>query len=290
MKQRKLLIFCILSVLISGTIIGCGAEETNVAKQEEVLKESQEGNQEENQQQIEVKSSEEEESENVQERQDREKQFTINRKVYEDGDVYIEYPYVENLVNEEITDWYNKKFRSVIDICNGDVEEGDLAAGNAVEETFEVTYQSEDMVSILITGNFYAESAAHPCSYMSSYNINLKTGETIGITDKYTPEEIVDDILSGQNCTVLSNVETLEEADEEMVECVKQEISEESREWLLAGMQECDYNFKVGADGKIAEGEDITSKYSIRLKDGTWAIGMDVSHALGDYIIIRYDK
>ena len=36
--------------------------------------------------------------------------------------------------------------------------------------------------------------------------------------------------------------------------------------------------------------EDMVFAFSVRLTDGRWAICTDVSHALGDYIIIRYDK
>lgn len=273
-------------------ITGCGNEKSDVVKPEKVQEE-------ENQKQAETQNKEEQQhgKENQQKEEteieegNKKKQFAITREVYEEGEIHIEYPQVENLVNQDITEWYNEQFKSSIDVYTGEVEEGDLAEGSeTVEETFQVTYQSEDMISILIEGYFYAEGAAHPYSYKSSYNINLKTGESMSITDEYSPEEIVDDLLAGQNYTVIKDAKTMEVMTGEEQDAAFQEITTKDRAFMLESMKNCDYDFKSGADGKMLQGEDIVYAYSVRLSDGKWAICTDVSHALGDYIIIRYDK
>ncbi len=293
MKWKNIAVFCMAGILVFGGLSGCGEQEKDTIeqedvqeagdKEEEVLEPAAKEEQHSKQQKPQEKEPEEQEPEKT--------EFTITAKTYEKGNVHIEYPHVENLVSQEITDWYNNQFKNTVDIHTGEAEEGDLAAASdTVNETFQVTYQSEDMISILIEGNFYAEGAAHPYSYKSSYNINLKTGETMGIVDEYTPEEIVNDILSGQNCTMLKNAETMEPLDGEELESAKQEIEARDREYMLESIKECDYSFLVGADGTITNSRDIIYAYSFRLKDGRWAICTDVSHALGDYLIISYDK
>lgn len=286
-------------VMVLGTVTGCGKENDGEVKQEEVSeekseessKESSEGTSKENPEGTSKENLEETSGENSEKQQNEENAFTITKEVYEDeeGDVHIEYPHVENLVNQEITDWYNQKFESAAKWTMNDIGVEEEGVREYINESFQVTYQSEDMVSILIRGNYYAEDAAHPYSYISSYNINLKTGESMSITDEYSLEEIADDIFSGQNYTVLTDIENLEEADAEFTEYVKQELAARDREFMMECLQRCDNDFKIGVDGNLIEGEDTVYMHSIRLKDGTWAMGMEVTHVLGDYVMIRYD-
>lgn len=268
------------------------SEDNSEGTSEENLKENSEGTSGENLKESSEGTSGDNSGEDSEKQQSGEDAFTITKEVYEDeeGDVHIEYPHVENLVNQEITDWYNQKFESDAKWVMNAIDVEEEGFREYINEGFQVTYQSEDMVSILIRGNYYAEGAAHPYSYISSYNINLKTGESMSITDEYSLEEIVDDIFSGQNYTVLVNIENLEEADEEFTEYVKQELAANDRDFMMECLQRCDNDFKIGEDGNLIEGEEAVYMHSIRLKDGTWAMGMEVTHVLGDYVIIRYDK
>lgn len=320
MKKRKLLILIMIGAMVLGTVTGCGKEKAEEVKQEEVSEgkpeedskessneklaedskegsnekseENSEGTSGENQKESSEGTSGDNSGEDSEKQQNGEDTFLLTKEVYEDeeGDVHIEYPHVENLVNQKITDWYNQKFESDAKWVMNAIDVEEEGFREYINEGFQVTYQSEDMVSILIRGNYYAEGAAHPYSYMSSYNINLKTGESMSITDEYSQEEIVDDIFSGQNYTALVNIENLEEADAEFTEYVKQELAAKDREIMMECLQRCDNEFKIGEDGNLIEGEEAVYMHSIRLKDGTWAMGMEVTHVLGDYVIIRYDK
>lgn len=297
MKKERIAALCMVGILALVGMTGCGNGEKNVEKQEQTMKneESPDDSSEIESEGSEEQSSQETEGEPEQqdseEEENKEGVFSIRTETYEEGDIHIKYPHVENLVNEEVTDWYNEEFKSTIETYTSEVEEGDMGASSeTVNETFQVTYQSEEMISILIEGNFYAEGAAHPYSYMRSYNINLKTGETLGITDEYTPEEIVEDILAGNNYAVIADTRTMEAMTGENLEYVKQEIAAKDRDFFLECMDNCDYRFRTGTDGSITDEENMVYAYSLRLPDGTWAIGTDVSHALGDYRILRYDK
>lgn len=259
MKYKKIVILCMALILVG--FCGCGQLEKNNFKDKEKTQQK----------------------ENL--------QFSIKTETYEEGDIHIEYPHVENLVNQEITDWYNNQFKSAVNIHTEEAEEGDLAAASdTVNENFQVTYQSDEMISILIEGSFYAEGAAHPYSYKRSYNINLKTGETMSITDEYTPDDIVNDLLSGKNYTMIANAETLSPLEGEILEYAKQEIEIRDKDFMLESLEKCDYDFTVDSGGKVVDNREMVYGYSLRLKDGKWAICTDVCHALGDYLIIRYDR
>lgn len=278
MKLKKIAVICMAGIMMLSGVAGCGDRDT--VKQQEVEKGEAEQN------------LKEEENKEKQEKEDLKGKFSITTEVYEDGGIHIEYPQVENLVNGDITEWYNEQFKSTVTTyTEGDVEEGDIAANSeSVNESFRVTYQSEDMVSILIEGYFEAEGAAHPYSYMSSYNINLKTGESMSIMDQYTPEEIVNTLFSGGGYTGISDADNMEEMTEEEKQSLSEELSIRDKEFTLESMKKCDYDFYPDADGKMQKGEDDVYMHSIRLKDGMWAVCLDVTHALGDFAIVRYDK
>ncbi len=235
MKLKRMLVACVAGILISGMLIGCQEQEKDTVKQESTKN-----------------NKEERLSTEKQEQQEPEKAFSITREIYEEGDIHIEYPHVENLVNQKITDWYNEQFKSRIAVyTEGEVEEGDITAeSQSVNETFQVTYQSEDMVSILIDGYFYADSAAHPSSYKNSYNINLKTGESMSITDEYDVEQMADDLLSGQFYTGIRDIENSGEMSEEEQTYLIQEMKARDRDFTLESLNKCDYRFCVNAEGK----------------------------------------
>lgn len=208
--------------------------------------------------------------------------FIIEEKTYEDGAIRISYPYVEHLVNQQITDFYNQEFEDIVAVYAGEAEEGDLAADSQeAAQSFTVTYQSEDMISILIEGSFYSEGMPHPYSYSRSYNINLKTGESMGITDLFTPEEITDNIMAFRYITGVG---------EPGNEYIKQELEMKGKEGVLEQMNHCDFKFMAGKDGSIIVNEGSPYSYSYRQKDGKWLIVLEGSHAVGDYFTLRYDR
>ena len=288
MRIKKGIFIYLAGVMLFSDVAGCGDRDT--VKQQEVKEEGAEQIIKEAKEQRHDKKEKKEKQR--QEKDLLKEKFSITAEVYEDGDIHIEYPQIENLVDEDITEWYNEQFKStVVAYTEGDIEEGDIA-GNCerVNESFQITYQSDDMISILIEGYYEAEGAAHPYSYMSSYNINLKTGESMGITDQYTPEELVDTLFSGENYTGISDVDNMEEMSEEEMQYLSGEISARDREYTLESMQKCDYKFTLDAEGKMKKGEEDVYMYSVRLKDGKWALCLDITHALGDCVIVRYDK
>lgn len=217
-------------------------------------------------------------------------EFTITKEVYEHENVYIEYPQVENLVNQEITDWYNEEFKNTIRGASEDEEYEITSEGDTINETFQITYQSEDMISILIEGFVYVQHTPHPYSYKYGYNINLKTGETMGIADVYSPVEMTDDLLHGENIAIIANTETMEEMDDESFQEAMVDIKEFDRAGMIDSLEKSDFNFYIGEDGKLTKGEESPMDYSVRLPDGKWAFTISVNHALGDCRLVRYDK
>lgn len=297
MKRNKIIGICMIGAFALATVSGCGSQGLGVAQQDESEVKTEE---------LSTTPSETHKSSPIEddklaqeddgetEQPTEEEVFTITKQVYENDHVYIEYPQVENLVNQEITDWYNEQFKNTIKDATQDEGDESASESDTINETFQVTYQSEDMISILIEGSVYVQNTPHPYSYMYGYNINLKTGETMGITDIYTTAEIVemvDDFLAGENVAIIANMETMEEMDEESFQDAMQEMMEYDRAFLIEGLEGSDFNYYIGEDGKMTEDDELmTGHYSIRLPDGKWAFTVSVSHALGDCRLVRYDK
>lgn len=295
MKRKQLTAMCLAGLLAIGLITGCGERRKADALAEENKKEESDGiadqskktptetdSEEEQQEGTEESNTAEAESEQEESAQEQGSAFRITEKKYTDGDIQISYPYIENLVNQQITDFYNHEFESTVAAYAGESEEGDLASGSQqAVQSYTVTYQSDDMVSILIDGNFYSDGMPHPYSYSLSYNINLITGASMSITDTFTPEEIMDDIMAFRYITVMGNQEN---------EYIKQELEMKGKEEILNQLNHCDYNFTVGKDGSIADNGESPYSYSYRQEDGKWLIALEGSHAIGDYFTLRYEK
>lgn len=296
MKRKQLTAMCLAGVFVMGLINGCGERrEAGMPAQESAKGQSngteyqdkkipaEKDSKEQPQEGAEMESSNAKEESKQEESTDKqESAFRITERKYENGDIKISYPYIENLVNQQITDFYNHEFESTVVSFGGEAEEGDLASGSQqAGQSFTVTYQSDDMVSILINGNFYSEEMPHPYSYSRSYNINLKTGESMSITDTFTPEEIIDDIMAFRYITVMGDLEN---------EYVKQELEIKGKEEVLNQLKHCDFNFVAGKDGTILVNEEAPYSYSYRQEDGKWIIVMEGSHAIGDYFALRYEK
>lgn len=219
--------------------------------------------------------------------------FIVHTEVYEDGDIHIEYPQVENLINQEITEFYNEKFKTVLKTVMGKVTEGDIAANaTTMDERVRITYQSEDMISILIDGYVYEQGAAHPFSYQKSYNINIKTGETLGIMDEYSTEEIISRLESGSYMVLAEDIDKdgyIPAEDQEFKNMVMDEISSNDKKLLEESIDRCDYDFILQEDNQSLESGKEPYMHSFRLKDGKWVLCVDVSHALGDYAVVYFE-
>lgn len=264
MKKQTLALFCLSGALIMVGLSGCAKEKTLETKP--VV--SQEQSKEETQ----------EESSKIQETKEQAVSgFAITVQTYEDGENHIEYPHVEGLMNQEITDWYNKKFEEPKKNYEREKQEGEAA--DSLEERVTVTYQTEDEISILIKG--YYSGGAHPSTYARTYNINLKTGESTSIIDEISPKQLSEYLLNQTKFTPAGD----EEID---TEHLKGEI-QMMGDWLGETTENCDYKFRKSESGKMTEGEEEPYMYSYKTEDGKWAIILPVSHVLGDYAFLKFE-
>lgn len=184
------------------------------------------------------------------------KEIKIVSKDYAYDEEYVSYkvtyPQLEedvNGINEVIT----KFAMGTADMLGYDKpeynEELDLYEERTIEEKYEIKFQSDDVLSIAITGYFNIKSAAHPSSTARVLNIDLQTGKEIDINEKYViDEEFVDKMLGrGQ-----------EQLDEEVYEY----IVEQGRDKIV---------------------EYCKSAGTIYITEKGLGIYYETIHALGDY-------
>lgn len=155
-------LFCILVVLLSFFVVGCGS-----SKEMEVL------------------------AEELQE------PYTISTGSIHKGNIYIEYPIIEGYYDEGFQKKWNERIYSEIE--NRIVNLGDEDTCNM---KYSISLKSEKMLSILMEGYEYYQGATYPHKFNYTYNISFENDDNIRLEDKYDTLQIARYLLSGVNYTV----------------------------------------------------------------------------------------
>lgn len=66
--------------------------------------------------------------------------------------------------------------------------------------SFEVKYSDSELLSIVGTGVTYYDGAAHPNNFYKTYNINMKSGEILSLSDAIDIETAAKNIFNNSNC------------------------------------------------------------------------------------------
>lgn len=117
-----------------------------------------------------------------------------SKKLIEEGSSYsidITYPVLEDYSNKDTQDDFNNIVKDIVDASADSTREASfdetLSGKNSVELAFEVKGKTDDFVSILLSGSYYA-GGAHPGTTFAVINYDLKNNTEVGLSDLFKNE------------------------------------------------------------------------------------------------------
>lgn len=184
------------------------------------------------------------------------------------GKVSIEYPILSNLRDESMTqavnDLLKKEATEILTAWGLDAEKDEVSI-----ECEQVSLDKDKAV-FTFRGLVTVEGTAHPSNVWYAVSVNLNTGSPIGLT-AYADADSIAEYLSSGDITV---VEPAEIADN-----VKDFIKFSGKDLWNSVLAECD--FTSVPDGTFPQAFSYE-------KDGDIYLIVPVSHAAGDYALVKY--
>lgn len=245
--KRAFLLSSIL-VLATLTISGCG-QEKNQTQKDNVL----EQNTSSQETVVETNSTIQTET-SLRPDYNQDTSYTVIDVSYQEGAINVHYPQIQGVAETEVESKWNDTIKNDI---FGEIDA--LGENGTYNCQFEIATQIEDMLSIIVSGDAYAQGAAHPYNFVKTYNIDLNSGETIRLTDIADVDKIAADIIEGKG------YETLGIAKED----------------FDANVEALNYN-KENLVSQLESG-------SFYQKEGKIILIIGVSHAAGDYARIKLE-
>ncbi len=183
----------------------------------------------------------------------------------------IDYPEISGWKNEDMQTKWNGYFVETATSMLDDVSEND-----GISYKVDSIYTSSDILSIVMKGYMYYEGSAHPYSFISTCNIDMKTGEKAMLRDYADLDKIADTLLNTTDYTVLTEGVTLED----ILRYNYMEI-EPTQELLARNLSHFD------GEQDIYEADEC---YGTSYIDGEAVyLVFEVPHALGDFVVVRID-
>lgn len=179
----------------------------------------------------------------------------------------------------KITDWaLEDKMNEWNDLFYQEVESRsmELQEGDGFYWEYQVTEQTDDILSVKIECFCDYLTAAHPSCYAKAYTINMKTGDAMTLKDYADPATLANKLLSTQEYNLIAedSVTLADVWDYQFYGITPTE------EILTQSFSHFDMDYESYGDG-----ECYGSSY---LNDGNVCLIMDIPHVIGDYVIIEF--
>ena len=184
------------------------------------------------------------------------------------GKVSIEYPILSNLRDDSMTQTVNdllkKEATSIITDWELDTENDEVSI------TCSQISLDKDKAVFTFRGIVNVAGTAHPSNVWYAISVNLNTGSPIGLT-AYADADSIAEYLSSDAITVVEPSDTVTE--------IKDFIKSSGKGLWQSVLAECD--FTSVPDGTFPQAFSYE-------KDGDIYLIVPVSHAAGDYALIKY--
>ena len=207
--------------------------------------------------------------------------------------VDISYPKITGWSNtdkqEEWNNYFETTAKEAAGEMTGDTEEMSLGANDSVMLTYTVQEQTQDILSLTCQGYYNYEGAAHPSAALTSVNINMKTGEKMTFSDFADPDETAKILFAGKdNTDTAQGYTVLDPEGNPTTEITMKDILEFNFIWMEP-TEEALAASLTHFDGDVDDyGADETMGESY-VHDGKVYVIFYVSHAMGDYTVVRID-
>lgn len=230
----------------------------------------------------------------TEEGQEAQSDYQIEMVSYKKTDLIdISYPKITGWSNTEKQEEWNTYFENTAKEAAGemagDTEDVNPGANDSVVLTYTVQEQTKDMLSITCHSYYDYEGAAHPSAALTSVNINMKTGEKMTFSDFADPDETAKILFAGKDNTDNAQGYTVLDAEgNPATEITMKDILEFNFIWMEP-TEEALAASLTHFDGEPDDyGTDETAGESY-VHDGKVYVIFYVSHAMGDYAVVRID-
>lgn len=298
MKRRNIILIVTLSLSLTFAA-GCG-ENKNTGAAGTTQQETNEESEPETEAAQTSESSQQDEAEGTEavdateEGQEAQSDYQIEMVSYKKTDLIdISYPKITGWSNTEKQEEWNTYFentaKEAVGEMAGDTEDVNPGANDSVVLTYTVQEQTKDMLSITCQSYYDYEGAAHPSAALTSVNINMKTGEKMTFSDFADPDETAKILFAGKDNTDIAQGYTVLDAEgNPATEITMKDILEFNFIWMEP-TEEALAASLTHFDGEPDDyGTDETTGESY-VHDGKVYVIFYVSHAMGDYAVVRID-
>ena len=301
MKRRNIILIVTLSLSLTFAA-GCGENKNTGAAgttQQETNEDTVQSEPETEAAQT-SESSQQDEAEGTEavdateEGQEAQSDYQIEMVSYKKTDLIdISYPKITGWSNTEKQEEWNTYFENTAKEAAGemagDTEDVNPGANDSVVLTYTVQEQTKDMLSITCQSYYDYEGAAHPSAALTSVNINMKTGEKMTFSDFADPDETAKILFAGKEDGGSAQGYTVLDADgNPSAEITMKDILEFNFIWMEPTEESLAASL-AHFDGDPEDyGTDETTGESY-VHDGKVYVIFYVSHAMGDYTVVRLD-
>lgn len=301
MKRRNIILIVTLSLSLTFAA-GCGENKNTGAAgttQQETNEDTVQSEPETEAAQT-SESSQQDEAEGTEavdateEGQEAQSDYQIEMVSYKKTDLIdISYPKITGWSNTEKQEEWNTYFENTAKEAagemTGDTEEMSLGANDSVMLTYTVQEQTQDILSLTCQGYYNYEGAAHPSAALTSVNINMKTGEKMTFFDFADPDQTAKILFAGKEDGGSAQGYTVLDADGNPSAAITmKDILEFNFIWMEPTEESLAASL-AHFDGDPEDyGTDETTGESY-VHDGKVYVIFYVSHAMGDYAVVRLD-
>lgn len=178
--------------------------------------------------------------------------------------------YYNELLGKKLEDYKNKTFQ--------------VTTGDYYHLDYEITTMTNEMLSVVFRGETYNKAKSTTTRFSYTYNIDMKTGNTICLSDKNDVEKISEQLLSGEKLELVKPADA-DLLNQMQLEDYLQELQEFSKEEWIEKLEAADISIQANGDGTFTKGTENHFIYSY-LKDGKTILVIKVDNSLGDYVEI----
>lgn len=270
MKKKALLLFMTLTAIAAAS--GCGRKDSSSDPS------SSHTTAAETMAEILPSSSEEEttvlETQKPQEEtKDQPADVSASVKTYKEGNVSIQYPELSNLSDSSVQNKVNQLLYSnalqFLEAYSVD------SAKDTVTVECDVISADRRRVTVVYTGLYSAQGASYPTNLFYTNTIDTAKGEDIELTDYADPYTLAGYILSG-DCQ-------FETDDSQLNQALMDQRSDRDINTYTQMFQNADFPYKESEDDPVPFPQVFSYE-----DGGTIYVSLPVSHALGDFALVKY--
>ena len=173
---------------------------------------------------------------------------------------------MQDCADTELQEQWNSIIEKKVKALAEGLEEGDSLWGS-----YDVKTINDELLSLVVSGEISAPSAAYPFRFQYTYNIDMKTGENIRLAHYRNVDQIAENMMNGENYRVIG---ALASEFQERLTVLYGDAGQ-----LALSLRGFDFG-----KGQAEQ----PAGYSWQEDGKTW-LSIEVPHALGDYVNVELE-